>query len=177
MPDVLINYLKLKYKRVEQIIGEVKLNNTARARVREDYQEFQSQGYAQSPITQAQVIEGYFYKENIIKEMAIRRINMTLCLLLAFCVIAAFISYYFAMSNEITLNTLSRQVTVLNDENSELQNNLDKLKSFNNVDSIMEQNKLLQKAGTVIEVPHVATNSSLVSKKNYVSMIDWAIGY
>lgn len=153
------------------------MNNTARVRVREDYQEYQVQGYAENPISQAQVIEGYFYKENIIKEMAIRKINMTLCMMLAFCVIAAFVSYYFAMSNEITLNTLSRQVTVLNDENSELQNNLDKLKSFNNVDNIMEQNNLLQKAGTVIEVPHVASNSPIISKRNHVSMIDWSIGY
>lgn len=153
------------------------MNNTARARVREDYYEYQEKGYAQNPITQTQVIEGYFYKENLIKEMAIRKINMTLCSLLAFCVVAAFVSYYFAMSNEITLNTLSRQVTVLNDENSELQNNLDKLKSFNNVDSIMEQNNLLQKAGTVIEVPHVASEAPAISKKNYVSMIDWSIGY
>lgn len=153
------------------------MNNTARAKVREDYYEYQEQSYAQSPITQSRIIEGYFYKENILKEMAIRKINMTLCSLLVFFVVAAFVSYYFAMSNEITLNTLSRQVTVLNDENSELQNHLDRLKSFNNVDSIMEQQNLLQKAAKVIEVPHVAAASSVTAKKFPSGAVDWAIGY
>jgi hypothetical protein len=153
------------------------LVNTARAKVREDYYEYQEQSYAQNPITQSQVIQGYFYKENVIKELAIRKVNMTLCMLLAVFVLGAFISYYFSMSNEITLYTLSRQVTTLNDENSELQNQLDKLKSFNNVDSIMEQNNLLQKAAQVIEVPHVASAAAVVGKKYGNSAVDWSIGY
>lgn len=153
------------------------MNNTARARVREDYYEYQEQSYAGNPIASSQVIKGYFYKENILKEKAIRKVNMTLCSMLAFCVVAAFVSYYFAMSNEITLNTLSRQVTLLNDENSELQNHLDKLKSFNNVDSIMEQQNLLQKAARVIEVPHIASAAAVTSGKHYLSSVDWSIGY
>ncbi|MBR6098170.1 hypothetical protein IKP85_00315 [bacterium] len=151
--------------------------NTARAKVKEDYNAYQEQSYAQNPIAQSQVIEGYFYKENVIKELAIRKVNMTLCSLLAVFVFGAFISYYFSMSNEITLNTLSRQVTSLNDENSELQNQLDKLKSFNNVDSIMEQNNLLQKAAQVIEVPHVASTVTVSRKKYGSSSVDWSIGY
>ena len=153
--------------------------NTARARVREDYYEYQEQqqGYVENTIAQTQVIEGYFYKENILKEMAIRKVNMTLCSLLGVAVIAAFISYYFEMSNEITLNTLSRQVTTLNDENSELQNQLDKLKSFNNVDAIMEQQNLLQKAAQVIEVPQVVSVNEVKSKKNQTANVDWSIGY
>ena len=151
--------------------------NTARAKVKEDYNAYQEQSYAQNPIAQSQVIEGYFYKENVIKELAIRKVNMTLCSLLAVFVFGAFISYYFSMSNEITLNTLFRQVTSLNDENSELQNQLDKLKSFNNVDSIMEQNNLLQKAAQVIEVPHVASTVTVSGKKYGSSSVDWSIGY
>lgn len=153
--------------------------NTARARVREDYYEYQEQqqGYVENTIAQTQVIEGYFYKENILKEMAIRKVNMTLCSLLGVAVIAAFISYYFEMSNEITLNTLSRQVTTLNDENSELQNQLDKLKSFNNVDAIMEQQNLLQKAAQVIEVPQVVSVNEVKNKKNHTANVDWSIGY
>ena len=153
--------------------------NTARVRVKEDYYEYQEnqQRYAENTIAQTQVIEGYFYKENILKEMAIRKVNMTLCSLLGVAVIAAFISYYFEMSNEITLNTLSRQVTTLNDENMELQNQLDKLKSFNNVDAIMEQHNLLQKAAQVIEVPHVASAAAVKIRKNSTNNIDWSIGY
>lgn len=87
--------------------------------------------------------------------MAIRKVNKTLCGLLGIAVIVAFIGYYFAMSNELTLNKLSRQITTLNDENAELQNQLDRLKSFNNVDSKMMQYNMLQKAAKVIEVQAV----------------------
>lgn len=111
------------------------------------------------------------------KEMAIRKLNMSLCVVLCALVVVAFVSYYFEMSNEIVLNTLSRQVTALNDENSELQNHLDKLKSFNNVDSKMAQQNLLQKAAKVIEVPAVVSNVSLDSKKELTSTVDWSIGY
>ncbi len=160
-------------------MGKYKLINTARARLKEDYYGYREnqQGYADNPIAQTQVIEGYFYKENILKEMAIRKVNLTLCSLLGVAVVAAFISYYFEMSNEITLNTLSRQVTTLNDENMELQNQLDKLKSFNNVDAIMEQHNLLQKAAQVIEVPQVVSVAEIKNKKNVASNIDWSIGY
>ena len=71
--------------------------NTARVIQEEEYY-YSDTGYAQSPIQQASVIEGHFYydKENLVKEMAIRRINKTLGGLLAICVIVAFVSYYFA---------------------------------------------------------------------------------
>ena len=87
-------------------------------------------------------------------------------------------SFFFnEMSNEITLNTLSRQVTALNDENAELQNSLDKLKSFNNVDTKMAQQNILQKAAKVIEVPAVASAVNLQNSKDLASTVDWSIGY
>ncbi len=151
--------------------------HTARAKLKEDYYSRRKKDFVQNPIAQAPVIEGYFYKESLLKEAAIRKINMTLCSILGFFVVAAFVSYYFEMSNEITLNTLSRQVTALNDENAELQNNLDKLKSFNNVDNKMAQQNILQKAAKVIEVPAVASAMYSENKKNLASSVDWAIGY
>lgn len=152
------------------------MNSTARTRVKRDsYYEYDK--YAQNPITQAKVIEGYFYKENLIKEMAIRRVNKTLCGILLFFVMCAFVSYYFSMSNEITLNTLSRQVTTLNDENSELQNHLDRLKSFNNVDNTMAQQNILQKAATVMEVPAVTPIDNVETKKTLANNFDLAFGY
>lgn len=152
--------------------------NTARATVREDYYNYQRrESYIQSPAEDTPIIEGYFFKENLMKEMAIRKLNMSLCVVLCALVVVAFVSYYFEMSNEIVLNTLSRQVTALNDENSELQNHLDKLKSFNNVDSKMAQQNILQKAAKVIEVPAVVSNVNLDSKKELTSTVDWSIGY
>ena len=159
-------------------MGKIKLNT---ARVREDEINFSytQTGYVQNPIEQSPVIEGHFYydKENIVKEMAIRRINQTLCGLLGICVVVTFISYYFAMTNEVTLNKLSRQITTLNDENAELQNQLDRLKSFNNVDDKMVQYNLLQKAAKVIEVPAVASNITVENKQESETPFNWAIGY
>ncbi len=150
--------------------------NTARTTVRESYG-YPQRGYVQNPISGTPLIEGYFFKENLVKEMAIRKLNMSLCAILGLLVLVAFVSYYFEMSNEITLNTLSRQVTTLNDENAELQNHLDKLKSFNNVDSKMAQQNLLQKAAKVIEVPAVASNVNFEAKPELTSVVDWSIGY
>ena len=147
------------------------------ARIRQD--ELIYSDYSESPINRAPVIEGPFYydKENLVKEMAIRRINKTLCGLLTMLVFTTFVSYYFAMTNEVSLNKLRRQITTLNEENAELQNQLDRLKSFNNVDTKMEQYNLLQKAAKVIEVPAVAASAPIAKSGNTTAAFNWAIGY
>ncbi len=133
--------------------------------------------YVQNPIEETPVIEGYFYKESTVKDMAIRKVNKSLCGLLMMAVLTTFVSYYFTMCSELTLNTLNRQIITLNDENAELQNNLDRLKSFNNVDTKMMQYNLLQKAEKVIEVPAVAASDKIDTKKIVSAPFKWAIGY
>lgn len=123
------------------------------------------------------VIEGYFPKENLRKEMAIRKINTTLTVLLGIFIMLTAVSYYFATANEIVLNNLSRQTTVLNDENADLQNKLDNMKSFNNVDLTVSKSKILKKAQQVIEIPAVATNTVADKKLNAQKPFSWAIGY
>ena len=132
--------------------------------------------YAQNTI-EPQVIEGYFQREVSQKTLAIKRVNKTLCAILGLAVLVAFVSYYFAMSDELTLNKLSRQITALNDENSELQNNLDRLRSFNNVDDKMMQYNMLTKAEKVIEVPAVDSSAPIVANNIKTASFDWAIGY
>jgi len=132
--------------------------------------------YVQNPI-ETQVIEGYFQKEISQKAMAIRKVNKSLCGLLGIAVLVAFVSYYFAMSNELALNKLSRQITTLNDENAELQNQLDRLKSFNNVDTRMMEGSTLQKAVKVIEVQPVASVAPVVAEPVKTASFNWAIGY
>ena len=155
--------------------------NTARVRTSElvvSEENYYSKAYVNNPIREEnQVIEGYFQKEISQKAMAIRKVNKTLCGLLGIAVIVAFIGYYFAMSNELTLNKLSRQITTLNDENAELQNQLDRLKSFNNVDSKMMQYNMLQKAAKVIEVQAVHAPVAVDKKTEKTASFNWAIGY
>lgn len=138
-----------------------------------DYQN----NYQENPIYNNPIIEGYFPKENEKKEMAIRKINTTLTVLLVLFILVTAVSYYFATANEMVLNNLSRQTTVLNDENADLQNKLDKLKSFNNVDMTVSKSNLLKKAQQVIEIPAVATNTVADKKLSAQKPFSWAIGY
>ena len=112
------------------------------------------------------IIEGYFPKENLVKDMAIKRINKSLCIILSVLVAIVVISYYFVISYEIKLNDISRQTIILNNENEELQNKLDSLKSFNNVDKTLQQNNLLQRPGQVIETPEVQASSENYGKNS-----------
>lgn len=136
-----------------------------------------AQTYQTNPQQNTPIIEGYFPKENRRKEMAIRKINTVLTLLLGFFLFMTATSYYFATANEMVLNNLSRQTVVLNDENADLQNRLDKLKSFNNVDMTMQRNNILQKAEQVIEVPAISSNIIADKKIHAEKPFTWAIGY
>lgn len=110
------------------------------------------------------IIEGYFPKENLVKDMAIKRVNKSLCIILSILVAVVVVSYYFVISCEIKLNDLSRQTVILNNENEELQNKLDSLKSFNNVDKTLQQNNLLQRPGQVIETPEIQASRENIGK-------------
>ncbi len=144
----------------------------------EQLEEKSYQGYVENPIhNETPVIEGYFYKESTVKDMAIRKVNKSLCGLLMVAILTAFVSYYFVMTSELTLNLLNRQIIALNDENTELQNNLDRLKSFNNVDTKMMQYNLLQKADKVVEVSAVQTDAEVDTKHISSTPFKWAIGY
>jgi len=129
--------------------------------------------------TETRVIEGYFPKELYEKEMTIRKINTTLCVILGIFIMVAMTSYYFVTVNEMTLNKLSKEITALNDENSELQYKLDKLKSFSNVDMTMQKNKTLTRAKQVIEIPEVnnSVNNIVDKKSNSEKLFSYSIGY
>ena len=88
------------------------------------------------------------------------------------------VSYYFVISSEMKLNDLSRQTVILNNENEELQNKLDSLKSFNNVDKTLQQNNMLQRAGQVIETPEVTIDTPISANRSVKKKIfDYAIGF
>lgn len=124
------------------------------------------------------IIEGYFPKENVVRQMAIKRVNKMLCIILSLLIAVVVVSYYFVISCEMKLNDLSRQTVVLNNENADLQNKLDSLKSFNNVDKTLQQNNMLQRAGQVIETQEVTVDPSETSSKTIKRrLFDSAIGF
>jgi len=120
----------------------------------------------------------YQVKPLTVREMVVRRINKTLCICLLLTIAVTFVSYYIAMNFEAKLNALDREIVKINTENLDLQADLDRYKSFNNVDSKIGAFKLLQKADRVLEV--TATGESTVlaqSKPVNHSSFNWAIGY
>lgn len=95
-----------------------------------------------------------------------------------FTIAVTFVSYYVAMNYEAKLNNLDNEIVRLNTENQDLQAELDRLKSFNNVDNKIEEYNLLQKADKVIEVTALnAKNTVVTPTKTASSSFNWAIGY
>ena len=124
------------------------------------------------------IIEGYFPKENVVRQMAIKRVNKMLCIIIATLITVVVVSYYFVLTCEMQLNDLSRQTVILNNENTDLQNQLDKLKSFSNVDKTFQKNNMLKRAGQVIETQAVTIDTNELSKKTVKRRIfSHAIGF
>ena len=146
---------------------------------RNKYRNYSNQyANAHNPINP--VIDGYFPKHKTYKEMAIARVNRTLCVILLLFILTSAISYYFVTASEITLNKYRKQVVALNDENVDLQNKLDYLKSYYNVDKAMQKQHLLQKAKTVMEVKD-SSNTSLSALAKPVETNNehykWSLGF
>ena len=125
------------------------------------------------------IVEGYFPKENVVRQMAIKRVNKMLCIIISALIAVVIVSYYFVISCEMKLNDLSRQTVILNNENTDLQNQLDRLKSFSNVDKTFQQNNMLKRAGQVIETPAIApeTTDVVVKKSAKKKVFKHAIGF
>ena len=124
------------------------------------------------------IIEGYFPKENVVRQMAIKRINKILCIIIATLIAVVIVSYYFVLTCEMKLNDLSRQTVILNNENTDLQNQLDKLKSFHNVDKTFQKNNMLKRAGQVLEIPAITIDPlENKPKKSKKHLFNYAIGF
>ena len=159
--------------------------NLYSSRVRYKEQEFSytQNSYIQNPIREEQnpVIEGDFYQQSpmTVKEMVIRKMNKSLCCCLLMTILVTFVSYYISMNYEAELNSLDNEIVRLNSENQDLQAELDRIKSFNNVDNKIGKYNLLQKAEKVIEVTALnsAQKQSSVPVKTASNNFNWAIGY
>ena len=124
------------------------------------------------------IIEGYFPKENVVRQMAIKRVNKMLSVAIGLLIAVVIVSYYFVITSEMKLNDLGRQTVILNNENADLQNKLDSLKSFHNVDKTFQKNNMLKRAGHVIEAPEVTVDPvENAPKKAKKRVFKHAIGF
>lgn len=139
-------------------------------------------GYSANAINRNnQVIRGYFpSKAHNVRAKAVKKVNSTLCCLVLCAIFISIISYYFVVSSEIKLNDCSRRTALLNVENAELQNKLDKLKSFNNVDLTMQKNNMLHRPEKVIEATEVDAGDTITADKVQPCPVKpkvWSLGY
>lgn len=151
------------------VLDKTELQNDAKNHINREYWKYKT-----SPI-----IKGYFPQYKTYEEMAISKINKSLCILLGVFLLFSLISYYFVTANEMTLNKLRKETITLNDENTDLQNKLDNLKSYYNVDKTMKSKNLLHKAKDVIEVQETkqSVSSSPVDVLNERQSFKWSLGY
>ena len=100
----------------------------------------------------SQIISGYFLNEKPYKEMIISRVNSFLYGLLGLLVLFCLVCYYFVSCKEVQLNQISRETLELNYENEDLQNKLDSLQSYYNIDKAVSKTNILERAKHVVEV-------------------------
>ncbi len=99
-----------------------------------------------------QIISGYFLNEKSYKELIIARVNNFLYVVLACLILFCLVCYYFVSCKEVQLNQISRDTLELNFENDELQNKVDSLQSYYNIDKAVSSANILERAQKVVEV-------------------------
>lgn len=124
-----------------------------------------------------QIISGYFTKEKSYKEMAIARVNTFLCVLLGFLVLVCLVSYYFVTMGEVSLNQIRKETLALNYENEDLQNKLDNLQSYYNVDMAVAKSNMLQRATKVVELSAAKIPSVRFENQDAAQKKAWSMGY
>lgn len=113
-----------------------------------------------------QIISGYFLDEKPYKEMIIQRVNNFLYFILGLLVLFCLVCYYFVSCKEVQLNQISRETLELNYENEELQNKVDSLQSYYNIDKAVSKTNLLERAKHVVEVEAIDLPNLNFNKAN-----------
>jgi len=127
--------------------------------------------------TQNQIISGYFVEDKTYKEMAISRVNTSLCLLLALLVSICLVSYYFVTLGEIQLNKIQKETLALNYDNEEMQNKLDNLQSYYNVDKTVSKTNILGRAKQVVEFSAASVPNVNYKREKTGHVPKWSMGY
>lgn len=79
-------------------------------------------------------------------------INTILCLLIPAVMVVMFLNYALLTLSEYKLSKISTDTMILNNDNVELQNKLDNLMSYHNVEQTVKEEGLLETAQNVIEL-------------------------
>ena len=112
-----------------------------------------------------QIISGYFINEKTYKELIISRVNNCLYGILIFLILFCLICYYFVSCKEVQLTKISRETLELNYENDELQNKVDSLQSYYNIDKAVSKANILERAKQVVEIDAIDLSAYKINKK------------
>lgn len=115
----------------------------------------------------------YHSKQNLF----ILILNRTLSAMLIGLILASMVCYCFVVSKQKYINNIHRETRTLNIENNDLQNKVDYLKSFYNVDSKITSYDYLVQPKQVIEVKESSVPNVLVKATPSGSKINSMIGY
>lgn len=90
-----------------------------------------------------------------------------------------FVSYYITTLLQVHLSKLSSETIKLNNENIELQNKMDNLMSYHNVENLVKQHGNLDTATQVIEMgEELPVNEKPIKKKSfYPNYYRWSLGF
>ena len=159
------NYeLQRGFSEVEQLISSYK--NKSKIKKNDTKNTINTSNPIGQTVENNQIISGYFLNEKPYKEMIISRVNNFLYGLLAFLVLFCLVCYYFVSCKEVQLNQISRATLELNYENEELQNKVDSLQSYYNIDRAVSKTNLLERAKHVVEVDAADLPNLNLNKKN-----------
>jgi hypothetical protein len=123
------------------------------------------------------IISGYFINQQSYKQMVIERINACLYCILGILIVTCLVGYYFVTISEVKLNKIQKETLTLNYENEELQNRLDNLQSYYNVDKTVSRTNMLQRAREIMELPAQTPPDIKIEKNIRNYMPSWSMGY
>ena len=125
----------------------------------------------------SQIISGYFIEDQSYKQMIIERVNAFLYCVLASLIVVCLVAYYFVTVGESKLNKIQKETLSLNYSNEELQNELDNIQSYYNVDKTVTKTNMLHSAELIMELPEITAPQVKIDKTNKAPINTWLLGY
>ncbi|MDD3151203.1 MAG: hypothetical protein PHV68_10285, partial [Candidatus Gastranaerophilales bacterium] len=86
------------------------------------------------------------------------------------CIIISMASYSFVIAKQSKMSAIQQKTAEINYENAELQNKVDFLKSFYNINKQVSKIKKLQKAEKIIEVKTILPNTQIAENQSAFSI-------
>jgi hypothetical protein len=122
------------------------------------------------------VAQGNFPSYENIKKTKIAKLNKLIAMVLSVGIFISMVSYSTVVASENQISKFHKEISDLNYENIELENKLENVKSFYNVDDKIAKTNLLEKPEQIIEVEKTDTKAGTLSFNKKLKL-NSALGY